>query len=372
MSETNMNTRSMKPQGGFALPMAILLLLCMTAAVTASFSRTSAEVRAVDNQRVQTAAYALAEAGLQRYIAHGQITPADTTMVLPGGTARVRVSLVRSGAVTDTPMYVIRSDGVVAGGGASMPEGRRTVAQYGYWIRARIEVPGMWNSLSGLHKDGMSGTISGIDQCSSDTIAGVAVPDAGYSGTDLDDLASTLLGSPGLQYMGTADEFANELKIDWAGMINPELSAGRTDVIVCFPGTAGYDSRWGPCSDWPSRDDWSNEDYWPSVLINGSATLPSSGRGLLMATGNLRLNGGKDWDGLILVGQQLTDVGNGRVNGAVITGMDVLDGQTGLAPARAAGTKEYLYDSCAVMKAAQTQSQWLQVTNAWVDNWTSW
>jgi hypothetical protein len=378
MSETittlpSTHLRSQPARRGFALPMAILLLLVMTAAVTASFSRVGAEIRLVDNQRAETAAYALAEAGLQRYLARGRITPADTTMVLPGGTARVRITLVRSAPTSvDTPLYVIRSDGVVAGA-TRIPQGRRTVAQYGFWVRSRIQVPAMWNSLSGLHKDGISGRISGADLCSSDSLAGVAVPDSGYSYSYVGNLTSPLLGSPGLRSMGTADEFGNELKVDWAGMMNPQLPAGRADVIVCFPGTAGYDSRWGPCTQWPASAAWTtNPDYWPAILVNGSATLPSSGRGMLMVTGNLRLTGGQTWDGLVLVGHQLTDNGAGRVTGAVVSGLNLMNGETGLSPSQAEGTKDYLYDSCAIKQAANTQSQWLHMTNAWVDNWTSW
>jgi hypothetical protein len=353
---------------GFALPSVILLLLLMTAGVMAAFARATAENRVVDNGRAQTAAFAVAEAGLHRYLARGRTTPADTTMVVPGGRARVRISLVRAAATSDTVLYLIRSDGVVAGG-ARIPEGRRTVAQYAYHLRGRIRVTATWSSLGGLYKAGSAGAISGADECGQDSIAGVQVPDGmyTYSGDDI----SPLAGSPPLEELGTTAAMATAVKIDWPGITNPLARAGNVDVIVCYPGTIGYDGRFGPCASWPAKSMWSDADYWPVILVNGSVRLPDSGRGTLLVTGDLTLRGNDSWAGLLMIGNSLTDNGTGTINGAVFSGLNALNGGSP-SESRANGTKRYLYDSCAIEKAADRQSRFVQISNAWVDNVAAW
>src|ERR671922_1450927 len=137
---------------GYALPVTVLAIGFITAGVVAAFSRTTAEVRIVDNQNAQTTAFAVAQAGLERYLARGRILPVDTTMTLPGGTARVRLTLMRPAATKmDTAIYLIRSEAATAGG-SGIPQGRRIVAQFAYRLRGRMQVLSAWTSLSGLLK----------------------------------------------------------------------------------------------------------------------------------------------------------------------------------------------------------------------------
>jgi hypothetical protein len=356
---------------GFALPMTILLILLMTAGAAAAFTRVTAEVRVMDNLRTETAAFAVAEAGLERYLARvGQLVE-DTMLALPGGRARVRATLIRPALKPgDTALYLIRSDGVVAGGGAAIPEGRRTVAQLAQRIRGRLPVSAIWTSLGGLEKAGASGTITGFDGCVTDTIAGVRVPEGGFvqSGGG----QSSVQGSPAIEQVGTSATLANQLGFDWAALANPLGSTLTTDAIICYPGTHGYDSRWGPCGSWPAPSAWSNANYWPTIIINGSYTdLPNTGRGVLLVTGDLTLGGGDRWDGVIMVGNRIDDNGGGAIGGAVFTGLDAVTGQA-VDQSRADGTKDYQFDSCKVASAADRQSRWRQIPNAWVDNWSSW
>jgi len=365
-----MNTETMfvPTRGGFALPTVMLLLLCMTLGVVTAFARVSGEARVVDNLRAETAAFAIAEAGLQRYLARGLTTPADTTMVLPGGTARVRTSLVRTIATSDTALYLVRSDGVVAGG-AKIPQGRRTVAQYAYHIRARVRVKATWTSMGGLNKAGSSGVISGADACTNDSVAGAYVPNDSYTYSGGE--GTPLKGAPALLEAGTVAEQATDIKIDWSGITNPAMTAGHIDVVVCYPGTPGYDGRWGPCSAFPTKSAFNNNDYWPTILINGSSTLPRNGQGMLIVTGNLTLGGNDNWRGIVMVGNQITDNGSGKISGAVFTGMNALTGAT-VDASNANGTKDYTFNSCMVARAATRQSQFQQIPNAWLDNWATW
>jgi hypothetical protein len=352
---------------GYALPSTILVMLLMTGGVVAGFTRAAADARTNDNNRAETAAFAVAEAGLQRYLARGRTTPIDTTMVLDGGTARVRLTPVHTTASGDSMLYVIRSDGVVAGRG-HVPPGSRTVAQYAYHVRGRVRLPAMWTSMGTLNKAGTSGLISGFDGCLSTPIAGIVAQDAGY--TYSGDFPEPVAGNPA--HVRTPDLAAlqNEVKIDWNGLTNPAI--GNVDVIVCRPGTVGYDPGLGPCGQWPLASAWTtNSNYWPAILINGSSPLPTNGRGTLIVTGELVLGGGQEWDGIIMVGDRLVDNGGGRVTGGVVTGLNATKGST-VRQSLANGTKNYQYNSCTLARAADRQSRFLQISNAWVDNWAAW
>lgn len=354
---------------GFALPMAVLLIGFMTAGVVAAFARGAAEVQLIGNQQAQTDAFAIAQAGLEAYIARGKVTPADTTIHRFGGSARVIVTEIRPAAVpADTAIYLFQSTGTPTQGAAQGALAARTVAQVAYLMAGTMQVLSSWSSLSGISKQGNSGTITGEDACTDDVLAGVAVPDGGFSGQ-----TGPVEGDPPIDYMGSQDEMADSMKIDWAGITNPAAPVFQFDFAFC-PGGYGFIVGLTPvCNGFPTAA-WftANPTLFPTVVINGSATLPTNGRGMLIVTGDLTLDGGDRWDGIILVGGRIIDNGNGGINGAVVTGLNVLKGETVGQSSRANGTKEYIYDSCMVSAAAMGTASLRQASNAWVDNWTSW
>jgi hypothetical protein len=228
-----------------------------------------------------------------------------------------------------------------------------------------------WTSLSGLHKNGVAGDITGFDACSNDSLAGVAVPDGLMTGKD-----EAITGDPDVLEMGTKEEMADAIKIDWNGIVNATNPAIAPDYIVCLPGTYGYDPDWGPCVPWPSSTLFANPDFWPTIVINGSSPLPTDGKGTLIVTGNLTFGGGDKWDGIILVGGMIKDNGSGNIAGAVVTGLNIKRPEpwpdTVDVSSKAEGTKDYTFDSCKVAAAAAGQSKLSHIPNAWIDNWTSW
>jgi Tfp pilus assembly protein PilX len=356
-------------RAGYALPVTVLVIGFITAGVVAAFSRTSAEVRIVDNQNAQTSAFAIAQAGLERYVARGKTSPADTTMTLTGGSARVRATLMRPAAnPSDTAIYLIRSEATTLGRGA-VPQGRRTVAQFAYRLRGQMQVKSAWTTISGLVKNGASGIITGKNACGTDTVAGVALPDGTYTQEGSGD---PLQGKPPLLEMGTQEQMADSIKIDWSGITNPVSPSLTADFVICFPGTYGYDPAWGPCSSWPMSGSWINSDFWPTVVLNGTSSLPGNGRGTLIVTGDLTLNGGDRWDGILLVGGRIVDHGSGEIAGAVVSGLNVLKGWTVEKSSKADGTKDYQYDSCKVQRAADNHMRLVQIPSSWVDNWHTW
>jgi hypothetical protein len=133
---------------GFALPMTILLLLLLMGSVLAAYRQISTHVRELDSLQLETAAFTVAQTGLELYLARSGPLTADTTMRLARGTAHVRATLIRPAMhEADSALYVIRSEGALAGRAARLPEGRRTVAQLAYRPRSQArwsEIPNAW------------------------------------------------------------------------------------------------------------------------------------------------------------------------------------------------------------------------------------
>ena len=360
-------------RAGYALPITVLVIGFITAGVVAAFSRTTAEVRIVDNQRAQTTAYAVAQAGLERYIARGRITPSDTTMALPGGSARVRITQMRPAISSkDTALYLVRSEAVTAGGNG-IPEGRRTVAMFAYKLRGQMQVLSAWTSLSGLHKNGVAGDISGDDYCTNDTIPGVMLPTGTFTknGGNIDQM---MVGKPPLVEAGSQADLVAKIKIDWANIANPTAPALAPDYIVCVPGSIGYNPSWSPCKPWPNSSVWLNTSFWPTIIVNGTLnSIPNNySRGTLIVTGDLNLGMGDKFEGIVLVGNRIDDSGSGEIRGAVLTGLDALLGKYVQQSSKADGTKDYLYDSCAVQSAADGHMRLTQISGSWADNWATW
>jgi hypothetical protein len=238
-----------------------------------------------------------------------------------------------------------------------VPRAERTVAQYATWSSASVTIGAAWTALTGFHRNGSSGVISGIDQCGVEPeVAGMATASPpGY--TQSGGGRSHLRGSPPLRSLGSYDEAAASIPWDWADIV--EGGALLPDITI-------------PGDRWP--DSFSSED-WPIILVNGDLSLPSSGHGLLVVTGSLRMNGRVDWAGLVLVGDRVTGNGNNGIQGAVFSGLNVLLGEPSiLGPTIGTnsvgnGTKRIHYNSCAISLALEGLGGLVAIPNTWSDNW---
>jgi len=72
---------------------------------------------------------------------------------------------------------------------------------------------------------------------------------------------------------------------------------------------------------------------------------------------------------VLLVGDNLTSNGNGGVDGATVTGLNVKLGKNLSQDDVGNGAKRFNYNSCNVAKAMGKTAQLVGYTNAWVDNW---
>ncbi|MEO8194985.1 MAG: hypothetical protein ABI681_14125 [Gemmatimonadales bacterium] len=346
---------------GFAIPMAVLVVALLSVSIAAGFSLVIAERRGVDDQKAQVTAFVLAEQGLQTFFikrdslgfrsAPPAVKEGPIRIYLKGGYADVQLDRVRPPTGSLSGLYVVRSKGTQTQGAVGgTPAGVRTVAQYAAWEPASMEVLAGWTALSGIRKNGASGSFLGVDACGdSASLAGVAVPVVpGFNRPATAD--ST-------EYLGqTVNDAAREVEVDWAGILAG--SALTFNYII-------------PPDAIPS---FADTTFYPSILITTTGTVGTSslnnGRGLLVVAGDLDTGSGAtfNWKGIVLVGGDLTGNGNNNVQGAIISALNVKLGQT--VPINTVnGTKTYQYSSCEVGKALMGLGALVPLPNTWVDNW---
>jgi Flp pilus assembly pilin Flp len=360
---------------GATMVIVLLLLVLLAVAATAGFTRASSERRVTGDLEAQTGALMVAQSGLERYLFQTTTIPTSfpvtTSLTVNGGTAQVTLHRFKQSAGANDPtIYALTSRGTYTRArrfDARAPLAERSVSQLVRWQTASIDIDAAFTSLSGLRKNGSSGTVSGVDGCSAQpTIPGAAVPDGlhsqsgggGSPGAYIDgnpDNAPDYLGTPGPG--GTAQ---GEIDIDWASivagtMLQPDFllvrSGSRTTGV--FPTTAQYAN-------------------WPVVRFNGdigNSVNINNGQGILIVTGNADLSN-VTWNGIVLVGGSGNLSGSAtRVNGAIITGLNVKLGMP--VPQTEVGNGNFLvrYNSCHIASALNRLGGWQRIPNAWADNW---
>lgn len=345
---------------GFAIPIAVLVVALLSVSIAAGFTLVISENRGVNDQKAQVTAFVLAEQGLQTFFIkrdslNFKSTPplvkeGPVRIYLKGGYADVQLDRVRAPTGSQAGLYVVRSRGTQTQGAVGgTPAGVRTVAQYAAWEPASMEVLAGWTAISGIRKNGASGSFLGWDACKdSASIAGVAVPVVpGFNRPATAD--ST-------EYLGqTVNDAARAVKVDWAGIL---------------AGTALTPNVFIPPDPIPN---WSDTTYYPTIYVDGTLNTNSGwtgGRGLLIVKGDLDGGNGAtfNWKGIVLVGGDLTGNGNNYIQGAIISALNAKLGQT--VPINTVnGTKQYQYNSCEVAKALMGMGALVPLPNTWVDNW---
>lgn len=350
---------------GFAIPMALMLVVFITVGVTTAFTRIQSETRADQDRQARIDAFSYAQRGLEEFttnrpgLGFTAIPPAaaeSARIAMPEGHADVILTLMQPKTATRQALYMVRSRGIKRTGNmAWMPQAEHTVTQFAFFREGSIQVLSAWTSLSGLLKNGTSGTITGNDGCGvSPSVGGVAVPDSNYvqSGGGK---AIVPTGNPPLLDLGSPPGAYDAVKIDWDGIVNH--NAIWPDLVY-------------PTNPWPASFP---SNYWPVIRVDGDLNLPADGQGTLIVTGNMVISGSLKWDGILLVGGTLYANGNNNVQGAVISGLNLkLPGYTVGMSDVGNGTKTYQYNSCNVNNAISKFATLVLTTGSWSDNYKTW
>jgi len=356
---------SRRSRKGAALAISLFLIVVLSATAAAALSMVGSERRFVDDQEAAAEAHAMARSAYDQFMANPVVAlagfapptwtgPDSVYYAFSDGYAWVRVQRIRPAVLDTAAIYLVRSRAVrTIERPVLTPVAERAFAQYATWDEGTMSANAAWLSLSGLQKTGGAGTLSGTDNCGGTPVAGVAVPNVpGYTqagGT------SVPVGSPPILNMGTQAQANAAVTINWAGIVGGTALA----PAVKFPGGS-----------WPS---FSDPNYWPIIYVDqaGDWSLPGDGRGTLVVRNNLTLGGSVQWRGIILVGGTLTSNGNNTVNGTVVTGLNVLLGQSVPASSLGNGSKTFQYNSCDVAAAANSFGGLAPLRNTSADNWPS-
>lgn len=365
-----------KNRKGLAMPMTLLFIVVLSASLAAGLSSTTSEIVTNSANRGQARAYNLAQSGLEQFlvrrnetgwclncVANPAVADSEWTRVsMPGGYADVIAVRVRPMIGNENAMYFIRSKGVDTSIKISSAAGQfaeRTVGVYATWNTATIQVKAAWLSLSGLNKNG-TGVISGVDQCGAQPdVAGVMVPKG-----DLHIQGNSFHpdGSPPVDTTKTFNQLKPTVNIDWASIITDAIPADITIPGQSFPPASAFDN---------------DPNYWPVIRVKTNGlSLPNRGRGTIIADSNFVITGSNMWDGIVLVGGELTSNGNNTTAGATLSGLNFLIGGTpsnsSIDDATANGQKTYVYNSCNVEQATSRLRRYAAIPNSWVDNVASW
>jgi hypothetical protein len=372
-------------RAGFALPLVIFFLVVLSMALAASLAATAAEAGTSAMERGQSRAYALAEAGLQRFLVSrdslcklatsscltdpsAATSGGDSVIVaFTGGYALIHADLLRAYVKDTIPaLYFIRARGVDSTSrmrGGDTTSSTRTVGLMAQWSTTTINVTGAWTSLSGLNKQGTAGQIDGNDQCGrKPAVAGVMVPKGSYTATG----GWTPTGNPPLDTTQTLAQLQSQVTIDWNSIINGNaLPADFTIPPDAFPSTDYFTA---------------DTSRWPVIRIHtNNFSLPTAGRGIIIADSDFTISGSNMWDGIILVGGKLTSNGNNTTSGTTVSGLNYLlpgaqaPGQGSIIDdATANGNKDYVYNSCNVSRATQRLRHYVVLGDTWVDDVPVW
>ena len=375
-------------RAGFALPLVVIFLVILSFALAAGLAATAAEGGTTIAQRGQNRAYSVAEQGLQLFLVkrdslcrlNGNATclsdPSTATtgqdsvqFATTGGYAVVVARLMRpqQGTKDTIPaLFFVRARGVdsmSAMRGGDTTTSVRSVGMMVQWSTQVMNVTGAWTSLSGLSKQGNAGQIDGNDQCGrKPAVAGVMVPKGDYTATG----GFTPTGNPPLDTSKTLAQLDPLVTIDWNGIINNNAIPADFNV----PNPDAF-----PDANWFTAD----TSRWPIIRVHGDFALPNAGRGIIIADADCTISGSNMWNGIILIGGQLTSNGNNTTSGATVSGLNYKLPGAVQPPAgyindnaTANGTKSYVYNSCNVTRAAQRLKHYVALANTWVDDIPVW
>lgn len=371
---------------GFAIPTALLVITLLTIALAAAFTLLTSERRTSDDQQSSVRALGIAQQGIEAYLRHPDnpafrpgrpvyLPPRDNdTAWVPIGTSDTAIVIPRlvHAAIggTDTS-YVVSSLGRQGANGVrGTPQAQRAVAEIVSWQGAAVPIKAGWLSLSGVSKNGASGTLSGLDAASpgcasAGTLAGVSVPTT----------VTTSSGSTIAGYTGSTAPLSGNPPLDNSSLGNTPQAAA-----VTLAQTGIRWDRWSQGLDLPNVwrvadhggafPDFSNPSYYPTVYVNGDLPDLPDGRGLLVVSGSLTMNGLTHWDGIVLIGGAVTANGNDNVQGTVLSGLNLmLDSASVGVASLGNGTKTIQYNSCSVQKALAGTKALVPRRGTWTDTW---
>ena len=369
--EARQRHRQRQDQDGFALAATLLALFALTAIATAGFLVSHTDLQVSENHRSSVDAFYMADAGLANYLARGNVSTDTQVYTFSSGSTYVwgerLVGVDDASAlwrVLSRSAYT-QPDGL---GATRMVSTSVFEGPAPFNLYAAVVAPG------GLNKNGAAGLVSGIDaatpaDCSiggTQNVAGLVVPPGGLEARGLLDasrLSSTsgaqptrgFAGNPAVDSSRVAMAMLQATQIPWQSLISGQYVG--FDYVVSQTGYPNFRSQVA-------------QGDWPVILVDqpGYRMSPRmSGRGTLIVLNDLTLSGNLQWDGLILVGDDVTSDGRQTVRGAVVSGLNLLLGQPAVDPVQANGNWNFQYHSCNIRLALRGLGPMVEEPSTWAE-----
>lgn len=351
-------------EDGFALLVALVALVALSALATGGIYVASSDFQSTDAFGKGHRAFYTADAALQEFLGtYGDDPPASASYDFADG----EEATVTATKVSRKPeVYRVESTGIVVVNGDTVAT--RTVGTAAAVNMGPLpQPPGNMFSPNGIEKSGASGTISGYDSFDPDSTAqcpdeqtadtnGVVVSDSASYDQSGNDLIPE--GDPNDVLEKDQDQMLSDLNLDWESVVNgtsiePDVTVDPDDM-----------------SNWPDFDTIPDGE-WPVIYAEGkdkTLTLDAgnSGHGLLISRGQLTMNGSFSWKGAMYVGGKLT-AGNGdqTITGAMLSGLNLLLGESIDSADVLDGTKTFEFNSCWVHQARSATSRLDVVRGSW-------
>ncbi|MDX1393866.1 MAG: hypothetical protein R3195_05725 [Gemmatimonadota bacterium] len=360
---------------GFALALVVLALVGMTTMAMAGYLRSNTDYKINQNHSAALRAFNISDDARSQYLGRGKLRSDTTTYSYAQGAADVWSEML---IAVDDSSTLYR---LVSSSQHNSPEGgtasRRTSSivihkAAGFAVNAALTAP------AGLLKNGTAGTLEGADgsvagDCpvaASEDVAGLQTPEGLFtdngSTTFRDDGvvvggggkgkgSGGIGGHPAIDSTRNTNEIIDDVGINWQGMLDGSFA--EADYVYSQDGFPNFSTDVEP-------------DEWPLIHMDASTfSLDNSynGRGTLVVSGDVTFNGDFMWDGLILIGGQLSSNGGQIIQGAIIAGLNIQLGQAVGPVDLGNGTWNYQYNSCNVLNALKGVGWPVEEPHTWVE-----
>ncbi len=372
--------RIFRDQRGIALPTALFALVIIGALVGGIFFTARIEIKSGENTMSGARATEAAQGGLM--MGYPQVLNLATTLTTDGSSyVGTRTQIGTSASfyqLTVTRlnryMYLLRSTGEYEGR-SGVVSSRRTLAQLikRYMpelnLQAGATVVGTPNIGGSAQIDGSDHTPPGWTNCAAPSVPGVPGIRTNAATANVQKASSIITDNP--VEVVTSDTSVNNMAAvldtmfyQLAGQANIVLNVADGAVLTADPNPAAagtcnktlptYQDNWGD----PSRSSPAHacENYFPIIYLNpamtgpqhGSVKLHVVGQGVLLINGDMELDAGSNFTGLILIRGEFGKAnGNSTINGGVVSMNADLDAQG----SNVTGNLTLNYSKCAVSTA---------------------
>ena len=332
------------PRGGFVLALVVLLLFGIGVAGAAGYQVILNEaLLSVYAKETQTA-LSIARAGLSLYIGK-QIGVHDDTVTysIDGGDAVVTARLVAKIDDFET-LYLLGSEGVYTDPTFfTGSTARRTVYQYAKkrevaldHVAALTQASGNLHLSNGTNVSGNDEALSADCEQSQTNMIGVMMG----SGTFVIEGGAVVSGSQISITVGSVSAVLDSLGLDWDLLTDPDFPVDYDGVLpIGLPA-----------------------DSFPVIRFPANLTVgpAENGRGVLIVAGDLIIQNGWDWDGVVLAGYLDAPDDPFQVRGLVVSGLDGAGRFTDIRK-----TTSIFYNRCYAFQAGKRLSHFELVGGTW-------